>query len=108
MWWNISRPAAEYALRFCAEHPDYRRYHQHTLAPDEIFFQSILAGTEYAEQYEIVPENLRFYRWDGTHAATLNATDLPQLVSSDRLFARKFDVDVDRNVLLRLAESIGK
>ena len=40
-WWNLSRAAAEYVLRFLHEHPDYRSYHDYTLAPDELFFQSI-------------------------------------------------------------------
>ncbi len=49
-WWNLSRGAADYVLAFLDEHPDYRRYHEHTLAPDEIFFQSILVGTGFAER----------------------------------------------------------
>ncbi len=29
-WWNLSRTAAEYVLRFAREHPDFRRYHTYT------------------------------------------------------------------------------
>lgn len=105
-WWNLSRPASEHILRFVAEHPDYRRYHQHTWVPEEVFFQSILLGTDFADRYEVVGDNLRFYRWDGVRARVLTVEDLPAIVSSGKLFARKFDTAVDDTVLARLAERV--
>lgn len=92
-WWNLSRAAAEHVLAFLDRHPDYRRYHEHTLAPDELFFQSILAGTEFAERHELVDDSLRFMRWPrgGSHPRTLEEGDLPAALESGALFARKFD-----------------
>lgn len=100
-WWNLSRPAAEHVLRFVDEHPDYRRYHEHTLAPDEIFFQSILAGTEFAERHEIIDDVLRFMVWPegDRHPRVLTTDDLPAITGSHDLFARKFDTDVDAAVI---------
>jgi hypothetical protein len=106
-WWNLSLDAATYVLRFVDEHPDYRPYHTHTFAPDEVFFQSILAGTDFAARNEIVDDSLRFYAWEDMHARTLTANDLPALLSSDKLFARKFDPRLDSEVLARLAERVG-
>lgn len=105
-WWNLSREAAEHILAFLDEHPDYRRYHEHTLAPDEIFFQSILAGTGFAERTELVGDNLRFMRWpaDESHPRVLVVDDLPAMLESRALFARKFDPAVDATVLERLSE----
>jgi len=107
-WWNLSRDAAEHVLAFLDRHPDYRRYHEHTLAPDEIFFQSILAGTGFAERAEVVDDNLRFMRWspEESHPRALRLGDLPAMLASDALFARKFDRDVDGDVLDRLRERV--
>jgi hypothetical protein len=105
-WWNLSRVAAEYVLRFVHEHPDYRAYHDHTLAPDELFFQSILLGTEFAARYEVVNDSLRFMVWleGADHPRTLTSDDLPAMLESEKLFARKLDAAADGTVLGRLVE----
>ncbi|HEX7244587.1 MAG TPA: beta-1,6-N-acetylglucosaminyltransferase [Solirubrobacterales bacterium] len=108
-WWNLSRDAASHVLAFLERHPDYRRYHEHTLAPDEIFFQSILAGTGFAERAEVVDDSLRFMRWpvEESHPRVLGVDDLPAILASGALFARKFDPSVDAEVLERLAERVS-
>jgi Core-2/I-Branching enzyme len=106
-WWNLSRAAADYVLAFIDEHPDYRRYHEHTLASDELFFQSILLGTDFAAEHEVVNDTLRFMRWSEkeSHPRVLELGDLPALLESEALFGRKFDTAVDASVLRRLMES---
>jgi hypothetical protein len=108
-WWNLSRAAADYVLRFLDEHPDYRTYHHYTLAPDELFFQSILLGTGFTGRYEVVNDSLRFMAWpgDASHPRTLTAEDLPAMLASEKLFARKFDEAVDGTIMERLAEQIA-
>jgi hypothetical protein len=108
MWWNISRAGADHVLDFVAQHPDYRRYHVHTMAPDEMFVQSILAGTKFADGHRLVADNLRFYSWEGTHASTLTSQELPAMLESGKLFARKFDPRVDASVLGELAELVER
>jgi hypothetical protein len=92
-WWNLSRGAAEYVLNFVKEHPDYRRYHEHTSCPDELFFQSILLGTAFADSAEVVNDSLRYMQWaeGASHPRILTADDLPAARASGALFARKFD-----------------
>ena len=101
-WWNISREAADHVLAFVAAHPDYRRYHEHTWVPEEIFVQSILAGTAFAERHVVIGDALRFYEWEEMHARVLTSADLPALAQSSALFARKFDKEVDAAVLEQL------
>lgn len=108
-WWNLSRPAADYVLSFLDAHPDYRRYHEHTLAPDELFFQSILLGTGFADEHEVVDDCLRFMRWpaDVSHPRALTADDLPALRASEKLFCRKLDPTGDRRLVDSLRERIA-
>lgn len=103
-WWNLSREAAEFVIRFTGQHPAYRAYHLHTLAPDEIFFHSILLGTRFAEAHEIVNDSLRFMIWppNSSHPRLLGSEDLPKMMRSGKPFARKFDLDHDRSVVDKL------
>jgi core-2/I-Branching enzyme len=107
-WWNLSRPAADHVLGFLDEHPDYRRYHEHTLAPDEIFFQSMLAGGSFADDHEIADDHLRFMRWpEGeSHPRALTIADLPALQESEKLFCRKIDPGGDPRLLDWLRERV--
>jgi hypothetical protein len=108
-WWNLSRVAARYVLDFIDAHPDYRGYHDYTSCPDEIFFQSILLGTPFAAEHEVVDDSLRFFSWrpGESHPDTLRLADLPEILGSGQLFARKFDSQVDGAVLRRLAERVA-
>lgn len=94
-WWNLSREVARYVLSFVDEHPDYLEYHRHTLAPDELFFQSIVLGTRCRDEHEVVNDALRFMLWDtgASHPRTLTLEDRPSLTESGQPFARKFDLD---------------
>lgn len=108
-WWNLTRAAVEFVLAFLEEHPDYRAYHEHTLLPDELFFQSILAGTAFAEEHEVVNDALRFMVWDegASHPRTLGVEDLPALREAREPFARKFEEAAARMVLSALGDEAG-
>jgi hypothetical protein len=103
-WWNLSAEAARFALRFVDDHPDYRAYHRYTLAPDEIFFHSILLGTSFGEAHPIVNDPLRFTIWPphSSHPKTLRSDDLPAMLESGKPFGRKFDLQLDRSVIENL------
>jgi hypothetical protein len=105
-WWNLSRHAARYVLDFHEAHPDYRTYHEHTLLPDEIFFQSILLGTGF--DGEVVNDPLRYMVWEEnvSHPRTLTVEDLPALKAASQPFARKFDEAVDADVIAELEEDL--
>lgn len=94
-WWNLSRAAAEYVLDFVEGHPDYRAYHEHTLCPDEIFFQSILLGTGFVHGHEIVNDELRHMEWveGASHPRDLSVEDVPGMLASGKPFARKVTGD---------------
>lgn len=107
-WLNLTRAAAEHVLDFIARHPDYRRYHVYTACPDEILIQSILLGSGFAEEHEIVCDDLRFLRWTGgDHPKTLQLADLPAMQESGDLFARKVIAEADPELFAILREHAG-
>ena len=68
--------------------------------PDEIFFQTILLNSPF--QRMAVNDNLRYIEWpnpDSGSPVILCKGDFGKLISSPKLFARKFDVTVDADVL---------
>ena len=102
MWWILDRAAVRCILQYVERNPDYLRYHRHTFAPDEVFFQTILlnCGDEKLLS-SICNDDMRYVVWHGSesHPEILTKDRMPALLSSNDLFARKFDVDVDSEVL---------
>ena len=67
-----------------------------------MFLQCVVCSS--VHQDEIVKENLRLVDWQRTEHGggsphTFTIEDYEMLTSSDKLFARKFDPDVDREII---------
>ena len=106
-YWALARPVVEWLHGFVRGRPDVVRFFEGVYVPDELFFQSIVLSSEHAES--VVDDNLRYIDWRATPAPkVLTTDDLPAMLASGALFARKFDTDVDSDVLdaldRRLAE----
>ncbi|MDB5799947.1 MAG: glycosyl transferase family 14 [Rhodocyclales bacterium] len=105
-WWAITRAAAEYTLRYVAEHPEFVQFCKHCHAPDEMFFQTILGNSPFRNQMR---RNLVFTDWSagGANPAPISEAHLVLFETDMRspeddvygpgelLFARKFPNDSD-------------
>jgi hypothetical protein len=97
-YWIMSRRGYLVVQSFVSEHPEYVRFFEHVDIPDEIFFQTILLNSAVAAECDDI--RLHYTEWDRTPApAILTMEDYPHLVESPCLFARKFDPEVDAEVL---------
>jgi hypothetical protein len=97
-YWSLSRDCIEYLSTFVVERPDVVRFFRHVDIPDEIFFHTILMSSPLRDT--IVDDNLRYIDWTrGRRPAILETRDLDALRASRKLYARKFDVEQDANVL---------
>jgi hypothetical protein len=104
-YWCFARPLVDYVQRFVTTSPDYVRFFEHVLIPDELFFQTLIMNSPLRET--VVNDNLRFLDWSREPApAVLRVSDLDRMLASGKLFARKFDETVDAAVLDRLDEAI--
>ena len=82
------------------------RFFERVLIPDELFFQTLIMNSPLRET--VVNDNLRFLDWSREPApAVLGVHDLDRMIESGKLFARKFDVTVDADVLDRLDALAG-
>ncbi len=105
-WWALPKYAVEYVLDFTEKKKDFVNFFRHTWAPDELFFHTILYNSAYREQ--IINQSLWYIDWntDGP-PKTLTDEDYDQLKSSDKLFARKFDLKISSTLLRRIERYIN-
>ena len=100
-WWAFPADVARGVLDFCDREPGVVRFFSRSRNPDEMFFQTIVGALPGSR--EMRPP-LTFADWTrpeaaGSAPATLRSSDLELLRTCDRYFARKFDSDVDPDVL---------
>lgn len=104
-YWCLARPLVEHVHATVRARPELVRFFEHAYLPDELFFQTLLGASQHAAS--IVDDNLRYVDWSTTPAPKiLTMDDLPALLASDKLFARKFDETVDAAVLAALDERV--
>lgn len=98
-WFTIPTECAAYILKFVAENKKIVRLFKYMWAPDEMMFQSILYNSPY--RTTITNDNLRFADWSGQQPSprVLTMADAERLTTSGNLYARKFDITVDSEIL---------
>jgi len=98
-WWAINRECAKYLVDFFQKNKQLQRFSTFTWAPDEFLIPTILMNSPFKNS--IVNNNLRYIDWSGggAHPKVFSSRDLMDLKNSDKLFARKFDLNVDSGIL---------
>ena len=105
-WFTLSRTAVEYLLEYGRKHPDILEYYRRTCIPSESYFQTVLWN---AKTLRVCNENRRYIRWDHgntAHPTTLTMQHFNAMIGSGKDFGRKFDMDVDAEVLDHLDEVV--
>lgn len=112
-WWCLPRAAVEYVSRFARENARFVKFFKHVYLPEEIFFQTVLLNSRFREK--AVNDNLKYMEWlpddvelgeERGRPKTLRSEDFDQLASVPHLFARKFDVTRDADILDMIDERL--
>jgi Core-2/I-Branching enzyme len=100
-WWCLSRRACQALVEFCQANPAVIAYFRQTLVPDEMFVQTILMHTPVAK--ELINNSQHDLEWEtgAWSPRTFTPKDLPRLLASPSLFARKFAIDGQLSNLLK-------
>lgn len=103
-WFTITARHAAYILHYVEKNPVVVNFFKHTWGPDEFFFQTILFNSQFRD--EIINDNLRYIDWSEGAASpkTLTRENYPELASSGKFYARKFDIALDSTILSMLDE----
>lgn len=104
-WWSWSEPVYSYVLDFLKHNPDYLKRFNHTHAPCEIIFHSIL--DQHTEDLKIRRHYpLRFVSWEAHRTVDsnyrpyiLNEQDYQFVINSPCFFCRKVDEEQSRVLL---------
>lgn len=99
-WWALTSEAAVYILDFYEKHPDYHKYHKFTKHTCEVYFPSILAGTNFNGL--IINNSLHYFKWlkNGSgNTKVLTMEDAESIKQTNCFFARKFDKNIDADIL---------
>lgn len=117
-WFSITEDLARYVV----SRKDWiRKVFSHTCNCDEVFLQTLVWNSpflakcydpaEYDSRMDSV-SNMRFVDWSRgghvRHPWVFRSDDFDLLMSRPQLFARKFDINVDSQVIRRIADAIGR
>jgi hypothetical protein len=109
-WWKITSDAAREILDFIHKRPDFLKFHQYTLIPDEMLFQTILLNSKNDSLLNsIVNDDLELTKWNpgSPHPEILTSSDIDEIKNSTALFARKFDPRKSATVLDKIDNLIS-
>lgn len=103
-WFSISGACAAWMLDFLDTRPDYTEFFTTSLIPDEMFFHTLLMASPFASRQD--SRTFRYMDWKRGGPYTFTAEDLPALLDTDMLFARKFDIGKDEAVVAGLVRAL--
>lgn len=106
-WFTLTAKAAAYILEFLKSNPAVTRYFKYCWGADEFLFSTILFNSSFKNK---IADNLLYVDWnlmDKGHPKILTESDYDMLKNSNKLFARKFDVDVDAEILKKLESNLS-
>lgn len=99
-WFCLTKKHVDYVLEYLSGKPDLVDFFRRTFAPDEIFFQTIIMNSPLKDT--VMNDNLRYIDWSRKgvfHPALLTIDDKDNLLTSSKLFARKFDIELNEEIL---------
>jgi len=97
-WWTLHATCAKYLVDFANREQKLKKFMKYTWGADEFFYATILMNSPFKNS--IVNDNLRMIKWEegSANPVILKQKDLNSIITSDKLFARKFDINVDHKI----------
>ncbi|MGB1285377.1 MAG: beta-1,6-N-acetylglucosaminyltransferase [Aggregatilineales bacterium] len=100
-WFILNREGAQYLHDFAqsSDGKQVLKFFQHTIIPDEMLFHTIFMNSPLRDS--VHNDNYWLIDWSrrDKHPETLRMSHLAALTAGDRLFARKFDAQIDGDIL---------
>lgn len=108
-FWCLSRYSSEYIYNFTQQNPDFVNFFKYVDVPDEMFFQTIVLNSNIKDT--VINHNLWYMDWQNPNPnlpAILDIDDFDKIINSSKLFARKFDINHDTEILDSIDKQILK
>lgn len=101
LWWMLTNECIEYLI---SNYNKVSKKLKYTACADEVIFQTLICNSKFKNN--IVNNNYRYIDWsdhinglNNGNPNTLTKKDYSKLIKSDNFFARKFDFNVDKEIL---------
>ncbi len=104
-WWCLNRGMIKWIFEYLKKNPMYYKYFSKCLCPDESFFHTLVMNSPYRGT---VRDYLHYIDWsEGKNSPKiLTVNDIPSILKSDKLMARKFDIQIDSNVINEILRQV--
>lgn len=100
-WMLLNRDFCEYLFGGAAQLEKYTKFFKNTFIPDEGFFQTVIMNSPHRDS--VINDSKRtVVMQDKGGVKIFRAAEYDYLVSSDNFFARKFDSNVDDQIIEKL------
>ncbi len=102
MFWALTSNCLQYIIDLMEQNARFRRFMQFTWGSDEFLFQTLVLNSAFKKN--VVNDNLLFLDRDkgASHPNIITYNHLHKLLSSPKLFARKFDLSSDSIIMDQL------
>ena len=102
----LTRDCAAHIAREARDNRRYRRFFQLSEQPAEMFFHTLVMNSPFAD--DLLNWNPWLIKWTppAGNPHVLRSDNLPEIRASDKLFARKFDIERDASVFDALDEIV--
>ena len=101
-WFSLRRSTVLYLREFLASHPEVAEHYRHTVTPEESIVQTVLMNSG---RFDLVNDDKRYIDYSQARKGSprvLTTADIPMLAAGGYHFARKFDYEVNSEVLDRI------
>lgn len=96
-WVSITEECALYIL---SKEKFIKKHFKYSLCADEVYKQTLIWNSPYKNK--LSQDNIRYIDWERGTPYTFRITDYDELIASEALFARKFDENLDNEIIEKL------
>jgi Core-2/I-Branching enzyme len=106
MCMTLSSECASFVLRFIESDKRLRRFIRFTWGPDEFLIPTIIMNSIFRQT--VINNNFYYIDWSkgGVNPKTLQTEDFDLLLASEKLLARKFDMELNPDILDLLDKTV--
>ena len=106
-WMDLTDNCVSKIITFLRENPKFLYRFKYTRCADEIIFQTIIKN--YIKDINVENKVLRYIDWHTgpEHPRTYRIEDYNRIINSDCLFARKFNSEVDNEIINKIYEHLN-
>ncbi|MEH2119361.1 beta-1,6-N-acetylglucosaminyltransferase [Nostoc sp.] len=99
-FWCLTGESIKWINDFVKQNPKFVNRFNYTYCPDELFYKILIANSPFKEN--IINTRLTYLEWpkiNTFHPKILEKNDFDKIRDSEKLFARKFDMTIDPDIL---------